>query len=272
MMTKQGIKIIILFILVTIVSYIGWHMYEGLQAHKQYYNENIYDYIPAQACEVFHINRKYSLHDLSVYDSVPFHLVKIIDNQLHLPVIITKNSDNKHLLLMRTGREQAENIFQYIQQNIALHYPPRIKKYKDAEIEIYSLRNDEFLTCTFYKGLFFMSYNYKLVIDAIDTKPTTSFFLQTDNMQKVNDMLRKAPLSIFIKLEENKLALEYRKLNDIIMMDGYILDKQNTDSMKIEKALTMYLSTIPDSICIESYRVYPKNNLMAVKIILNKIY
>lgn len=247
-------------------------MYKGLQTHKQYYNENIYDYIPSQACEVFHINREYNLHDLYVYDSALFHLVKIIDNQLHLPVIIARNSENKHLLLMRAGRDQAENIFRYIQQNIALHYPPRIKKYKDAEIEIYSLRNDEFLTCTFYKGLFFMSYNYKLVTDAIDTKPTTSFFLYTDNMQKVDDMLRKAPLSIFIKLDENKMALEYRKLNDTIIMDGYTLDKQNSDSIKIEKAFTMYLGSIPDSLCIDSYQVYPKNNLIAAKLILNKIY
>ncbi|MBK5722461.1 hypothetical protein JGH11_16425 [Dysgonomonas sp. Marseille-P4677] len=247
-------------------------MYKRLEYNKQSFNTDIYNYIPPQTVGVININKNYGFEKLYTYYPSLNELIDILGNYIYPPVIVTKYPDNRDILIMRAGKEQEELIKTHIKENIALPYPPKINRYKDTNIIICALKDNTFLVYTFYKGLFIMSHNYKLIEATIDADPENSFFSDEAHKEIVDHIIQECPISMFFKQQDNLLAVNYESLNDTITMNGYLLGKGEIDSVSAINKLTHYLTNIPDSICVDSYKVLNKNNLTTVKIILNKMH
>lgn len=271
-MTKRKIKIVILFIPLVIILYGGWHMYKRLEYNKQSFTTDVYSYISPDAVEIININKSYEAEELDKYYPESSQLLNILKHIVHPPVIISKYPNELYLLTTKAGIEQDEQIKQRIEKDIALPYPPLIKNYKDTEVFVYSLPNNKFLVCSFYKGLLIISHNYKLVENIIDADPEHSFFSDEDYKEIVDDALNKYPVGIFSKLQNDLLSMHYNCRGDTIVMEGYLLSKVKNDSIATKNKLIHYMESIPNGTCIDSYDIYNENKWTMVKIILNKIY
>lgn len=267
-MTKRRVKIVILFILlVAVLAGVG-QLYKKLEYNKQSSLIDIYNYVSPEAVSIVNINREYNLDKLYIFDPSLRDLIEILNDDLSFPIIIAQYADNNKVLITRVKQEQKAEINSFITNHIALPYPAKDKKYKDAKILFYSLPNGDFLICTFYKGLFAVSLSYKLIQNIIDSDPENTFFSNERNMELITKIRNSAPVCLFMKINDNTLALDYQVQNDSIELSGYILNNIAKDSAN--NAVIPYLIQLSDSICIDSIDVSNENKPTTVKIFLNK--
>ena len=266
-MIKQGVKIIILFILVIIIFIGGWFMYKRLEYNKQSYDTNIYDYIPSQADEVFNINKEYNLKDIYVYDRGYKELVDVLHNGFSYPFVLCRAEEGRKLLLVKINKDEESGIYDHIKNHIALPYKPGLKEYNGNQIVIYPLPDYRFLVCTYYKGILAMSMNFRAITEFLDAKPDNSFFNNVDDVELIDKRITNNPVSMFARCGNKILALDYKVKNDTIDLCGYIFDKQ-----KGNRDLIPYQMIVPDNICIDRYDILEENNIPAIRIILNKMY
>lgn len=272
-MTKRLIKIVILFILMIIIIVGGWLMYKRLEYNKQSYSTNIYDHIPAQTTEIFNINKEYNLKEVFTYDSAYTNLLNIIHNESSYPLILYKDSTDRRTLLLKIRKEEEQKIEDYIRENIALAYKPQIKEYNGNKIVLYPLSNDDFLVCTFHKGVFAASHSYKAILDFTETDSTRSFFAKTSKDNIIEKTLTNAPVGLFLRTGDKITAFDYKTVNDTIKLNGYILNNEGRiDKDSILSAFLPYRIEIPHNLCIDNYKVSDENNNLAIRIILNKMY
>ncbi|MDR1882579.1 MAG: hypothetical protein LBR26_07325 [Prevotella sp.] len=271
-MTKRRIKIVILFILITAVLVGGWRMYKKLEYDKQSFDTDIYAYVSSRATEVININREYYMEKLFVYDPSLSVLTGLAGDNIHYPVVISKYADGRKLLAFKAGREQEYGIRERLEKRLALPFPPKAIKYKDAGIYIYALANNDFLACSFYKGLFFASRHYRLMEDAIDSGPGNAFFSGEDNKEIMEKIRLGAPVSMYMKLQNSMLALDYGIYNDTMKMEGFVLNRNKPYPPLCGLESIPFMINLPDSICVEDYMISDEKEPASVKIILNKIY
>ncbi len=247
-------------------------MYKRLEYNKESYTTNIYDYISPQFSEVININREYNLNELYAYDSTLVELIRIPDREISYPLVVCKNGRGERLLVSKAKRGEAEDIIKHIETYIARPFKPKTRVYKDTEILIYTLSNDRFLACTFYKGLFAASENYKLIEDLITATPDNSFYANKENTEIIDKKLTSSPVSISANDGKSLLIMDYKANNDTISLDGIVFRKNQQDSPDAERALTPYLNKLPDYLCIDRYEISDENNLPTFHVILNKMY
>ncbi|NDV96803.1 hypothetical protein D0T84_18090 [Dysgonomonas sp. 521] len=271
-MAKQKIKIVILFILIITILIGVWRLYNMLERNKQSFTTNIYDYISPQAVSVININREYNLDKLYIYDPSLKKLIEMLGDNLSFPIVISEYKNKERILIAKVGQEEESEIKDFLNKYIAPHYPPKERQYKSAGILYYTLSGDRFLVCTFYKGIFAVSYNYKPIRAFIDSDPENTFFSDEQNEELIARIRNSTPICMFAKLQNNMLALDYQTQNDSIILDGYILDNNKVlkDSISPDYAVLPYLMQLPDSICIDSISVQKENKPVNVKIFLNK--
>jgi len=270
---KQWIKIIILFVLVTIILIGGLYMYSSLEYNKQSFSTSIYNHIPVQTLSVININKEYNIDNLLFFDSSLIELTNIITaSEVSYPVVLCKSEEEETAIIARTNKEQEAEIKEYIEEYIAESFYPKIKKYKDEQILIYSLPNNNFLACSFYKGIFAACKNYKQIENIIDTDVENNFFTNEEYEEEISKTLCGQNISVFFKHQHHLLALDYNMQNDTIKMEGYILPDNRGKSGYLDYKTLLYSIQLPENICIDYSDVLPKNNPPIVKIILNKIY
>ncbi|WP_029901830.1 hypothetical protein [Prevotella sp. 10(H)] len=270
-MTKRAIKIVILFVLLITILLGGWHMYKRLEGNKRSFDTNIYEYVSPEALEVININRAFNLEKFYAYDCSFSPLTDALGQNVSYPLVLSKYNDGYRLLVTKVTYEQEQKIRSHIENNIALPFPPRIIKYEDCNIYIYTVANDKFLVCTYYKGLFAISDHYKIVENIIDTNPEDSFFAKEEDKEFIEKVRDSSPVSIYLKLYKEILALDYSIHNDTIKTEGYLLNRNNKDTIKDLKTIP-YMIHSSDSICVESYEISTETKPATVKILLNKIY
>jgi hypothetical protein len=272
-MAKQKIKIVILFILIITILIGVWRFYHKLEYNKQSFSVDIYGYVSPQAIHVININREYNLDKLYLFDPSLRNLTEVLGDNPAFPVIISEFPDNERILITRAGRDRETEIKDYIQTYIAPYFLPKERKYRDAAILFYALPEDKFLICTFYKGIFAVSRNYKPIEVFIDSDPENTFFSDEKNTEFITKIRNSNPVCIFAKTNDNTLALDYSAQNDSILLSGYILDnRQNAKeySISADYNLIPYLIRFPDGLCIDSIDVREESKPVNIKIYLNK--
>lgn len=270
-MAKRKIKIVILFILVITILTGVWHFYHKLEYNKQSFSVDIYGYVSPHAINVININREYNLDKLYIFDPSLRNLTEILGDNLSFPIIISQFNNNEKILITRVSQNRETEIREYIQTYIAPDFSPKWRKYKNADILFYALPDNQFLICTFYKGIFAISYNYKPIEAFIDSDPENTFFSDEQNADLITKIRNSNPVCIFAKTKDNTLALDYSAQNDTIRLTGYILNNiHREDSIGKDYSIIPYLVRFPDSLCIDSIAVEQENKPVNVKILLNK--
>jgi hypothetical protein len=238
-------------------------MYKKLEYNTQSFSVNIYAYISPLAEEVIHINQGYKLDE--IYTLYPFikDLAMVFDNEYSLPLIILKYKNNESVLLAKISHEQESVIRNFIEEHLSLSFAVRKRQYKDVDILFYSLSDGRFLVCTFYKGLFAVSRDFRPVKIFIDSDPENTFFHPGDGF--ADKMLAAASASVFIRAKSGILAADYISRNDSVKLDGYVL---GTDSLN-HQAIP-YMINLPDTFCIDNYTINDTVKPVRVKIFINK--
>lgn len=265
-MIKQGIKIVILFVLVITVLIGGWHMYKGLKYNKQSFAVDIYDYVSPQAVEVININREYNLNEIFTFAPELKSLTKVLGEDFSVPIMISTSKNNKNILVAKPKQEQESIIEEYIEKHIALPYTAKERFYKDTRVLFYSLSDGGFLVCAFHKGLFAASYSYNLIELFVDSDPENSFF-SDDNKELLLKTLNNSPISLFLRQDGGILAFDYQSQNDSTILDGYIYNKKY-DSIDYQRI--PWNINIPDHLCIDSFHISAENKPVGIKIFFNK--
>ncbi|MFT4223102.1 hypothetical protein [Dysgonomonas sp.] len=271
-MRKQNIKIVILFLLIIIVLIGGWVLYRRIEYNKQSFSVNIHGYISPSAREVIYINKGYGIDE--IYSLYPYtkELIEILNKKYSPPIIILKYDNNESILLTKANLEEEYEIKEFIEKKISSYFPAEKREYKGASILFYSLPDNSFLVCTFYKGIFAVSKDYKPIEIFIDSDPENTFFSNENNKELIDKMFSASTINIFTKIEKNILAVNYTFQNDSITLDGYILSigKINSDTINPNLSFIPYMINIPDSLCIDSSDVSENNKPSLIKIFINK--
>ncbi|MDR1091074.1 MAG: hypothetical protein LBL79_08365 [Prevotella sp.] len=271
-MLKRSIKIVILFLLIIIVLTGGWNLYRKLEYNKQSVSANIHDYISPLAKEVIYINKGYGINE--IYPLYPYtkELIEVLNEEYSPPVVIFKYKNNESVLLTKASIEQESKIKGFIENNISTYFPAKKRKYKDAEVLFYSLPDNNFLVCSFHKGIFAVSRNYKPIKTFIDSDPENTFFPDENNKELIDKMLLSSSINIFTKTETEILAVNYTFHNDSITLDGYVFsaDKINSDTVSPGFPVIPYMIDIPDNLCIDSCSISENNKPTSIKIFINK--
>jgi hypothetical protein len=270
-MDKRGIKIVILFVLIIAIIVVIRQLYNILEYNKQYSLTEIYDYASPQATSIINISREYNFEELYTFDSTLKGLIDILGDELPFPTMIARFSDNEKILITKVRRDQESEIKINIIENISYGYPAKERNYKNAKLLFYNLSDTSFLVCTFYKGIFAISENYRRIREFVDSDPDNTFFSNEKDKEFITKIRNNAPVCLFIKSNDNSLlALEYHdKAQDkSIELAGYVLTDNEMDS--INCVLTPYLIQLPDSICIDDINVSVENKPAMIKILLRK--
>ncbi|MDU1890710.1 MAG: hypothetical protein E6767_08470 [Dysgonomonas sp.] len=269
-MVKRFVKIVILFVLIILVLLGGWRMFNSLERNKQFFSENIYNYVSPEAVEIISINKKYKSGDLLLYDTDLYDLIPIDKDFLLSPVIITKDKKENRVLLAKIKYEDQQEILYFIKNYVAAPIREKNTRYKNTDIYTYSLQDGRFLSCTFYKGIFVASRSYKSIKSFIDTDTENSFFKNYE----IEHIDKQSPIDIYIKVDNNVFVLDYAKDNDTIKFTGHIYDtpSRKFDSIKIGYEYLPYFIPLHDSLCIDKIDIMNENYPPEVKIVLNKIY
>lgn len=271
-MSKRSVKIVILFLLIIILLIGGWNLFRKLEYNKQSFSADIYSYLSPTAETVIHINKEYSIEDAyALYPSIK-ELTKVFNDDYSLPIVVLIYKNGESVLLTKTNHEQESDIRNHINNQVALPYSVKKRQYKDTELMFYSLEDGGFLICTFYKGLFAVSKDYKPIEQFIDSDPENTFFTNSKDKEFIDKTLENTSASIFFKLKDNLLAADYIIHNDSIKLDGYIIErfKSKSDSISTDYSVIPYLISIPDSLCVESYNLDTITNPSRIKIFINK--
>ncbi|WP_165025418.1 hypothetical protein [Dysgonomonas sp. ZJ279] len=264
MLNKRNIKIVILLILMLIVIVCGWHMYQRLNQNKQFFDTDIYTCISPQAQKVIHISRNHSFDKLYQYNAGLKAIIEPLKEYISYPIIIYGDKTDK-ILLMKLSKEQEIDIKNILETKIISAHPPKEIRYKDSILLLYSTSDNQFLVCTYHKGILALSKNYKLVTDFIDIDPQNTFFTNYEDDNTIYKLKKKSPISLFIKENDNLFALDYTTDNDTIKLNGYLFNyKQDIDPDIPYKLL------LPDSLCIEQIQIADTNSIKTIKMILNK--
>ncbi|GAB6121770.1 hypothetical protein JCM30204_29190 [Dysgonomonas termitidis] len=247
-------------------------MYKRLKYNKQSFDTDLYSYVSPQATEVININRGYNLEKLFSYAPSLTGLIDILGNNIHYPVIISKYANGNMLLAVKTSHEEEYAIREHIEKVVSLPFSPKIIRYKDAEIYIHALADNQFLVYSFYKGLFFISHHYMPVENILNSDPENTFFSGEEHKEIIEKVRLSAPVSMYMTLPGNMLAIDYSVHDDTIYMEGYILNHGKHGSFTPNPNLIPFMINLPDSICVEDYIISDENKPAAIKIKLNKIY
>ncbi|WP_283686496.1 hypothetical protein [Dysgonomonas sp. Marseille-Q5470] len=272
-MAKREIKIVILFVLIIAVLIGGWRLYNKLEKNKQSFSVDIYEYISPQAVAVININREYNLDMLYQYDPSLRSLTGVLGENLSFPTIISKYKDNSSILITKIKQEKESEIADYIRNQIASDFPPHKREYKDAIVWYFTLPDDKFLVCSFYKGMLAISNHLRPIEIFIDSDSENTFFSDENNIELITKIRNSTPVCIFTKVQDKTLALNYVPYNSSIQLIGYILEnkeKAANDSIAFDYATIPLLMDLPDRICIDSINIQNGSKPVSVKIFLNK--
>lgn len=272
-MAKRDIKIVILFVLIITVLIGGWRLYNKLEKNKQSFSVDIYEYISPHAVTVININREYNLNILYQYDPSLRSLIGLLGGNLSFPTIISQDKDKASILVTKIEQEKEPEIADYIRNQIASDFPPHKREYKDAIVWYFTLPDDKFLVCSFYKGMLAISNHLRPIEIFIDSDSENTFFSDENNIELITKIRNSTPVCIFTKVEDKTLALNYAPYNNSIQLTGYILEnkqKAANDSTKVDYSIIPLLMDLPDRICIDSINVQNDSKPISVKVFLNK--
>lgn len=267
-MNKRIVKIVILFFLIVIVIIGGYFIYKRIEYNKHTFSINIYDYVSPQAVEVFNVNKKYDLDEVFVYDSSFRNLLYYLDDYLSFPVIFSRSENGSRLLLLKVKHAEEDDIKKAITKYASTSYVKE-REYKNIPILFYTTENDQYIMCSFYKGLLAISTDYMAITSFIDTDIENTFFnMERQNEPAISKVLSNEPLSLFYKLNDCCLALGYRATADTINLDGYILSINENVS---DNNTIPYKIDLPEDICLDEFCMDTLSGILSVKIVLNKI-
>jgi len=270
-MYKRVVKIIILFVLLGIVVAGGYYIYKRVENKKEFSVTNIYNYISPESTEVFNINKKYGLDELFAYDTSFQDLIVSLKDDISYPVILSKSEDGNKVLIVKYNTESERNIKDKIAANASSGFTGK-RKYKHTTAYFYPVGENDYIIAAFYKGLLAISKDYKCITTFIDYDTENTFFSPEQNEEITTRILSNETASLFYKIDNYMIALEYGIRNDTIDLDGYILeDKLNTNASHMDYELLLYKIDLPNDRCIEDVEIDSINKPVLVKITLNKI-
>lgn len=249
-------------------------MYKRLSYDKEVFDTDIYACIAPRASLVININRNHGLETLYLYNSDFKYLTQTLGKSISFPLVIAQYEGEGTVLLSKVNKEKEDEIKHLLKEKLSSGFAPKERTYKNARILFYSLPDNRFLACLFYKGIFAVSKNYKLLEELADANPNISYFENEAHIEVLQKVKNNSPVSFFINTGSVTFAVDYQTQNDLIVLKGYIL-KKHTDSITIDSLnhnylLYPYRLVLPDSLCIDSADVILFNNILTTKISVNK--
>lgn len=198
----------------------GAKLYNRLSYNKQAHATDVYQYIPPDAGHLVRINNSQGLQNVCRYDSTFAYLATPLRKYINYPLFVI-SFGNGQLLMSKVSPEHETEMENIIGSVITT--PPYVKKekYKDAELLFYAMTDNQFIVCTFYKGVFAISKNYKLIEKVIDMKGNT--FFQDRAIEELQiDMKHKYPSDIFVKSDSLNSIMGLNLVNDTLIFEGYL--------------------------------------------------
>lgn len=264
MSAKKIILFSLALILISILAIGGIRLYKRLGESKLAHETDIYTFIPAGAKEVIRINSTQGLQEYYHCDSTFMYLAEPLKKHVTFPLFIIRYNEGQ-LLMTKINPEYEDEIKGIIGSEITS--PPYAKKrmYGDAELSFYGTADNQFVACCFYRGVFMIGKNYKLIERVFDSRGST--FFDDGQIKEIQRNIRhKYPSDIFSQSDSLSYALGLNVYADTLVFEGIaiIRDSIGTD---IRQLITPADTTYYEVIQTDTLHT---GNAISVKIHLNK--
>lgn len=264
MSAKKIILISLALILVSILVIGGIRLYKKLGESKLAHETDIYTFIPSGAGEVIRINSTQGLQDYYRCDSSLMYLAEPLKKYTAFPLFIVGYNDGQ-LLITKTNPEYEDEIRKIVGSEITS--PPYAKKrmYADAELWFYGMADNRFMVCCFYRGVFMIGKNYKLIERVFDSRGKTFFDgVQIKEIQK--NIRHKYPSDIFSQSDSLTYALGLNVYADTLVFEGIAITRDSTGT-DIRQLIMPADTTYYEVIQTDTLHV---GDAISIKIHLNK--
>lgn len=264
-----------------------WYSYILLRSEREEDRINLYSLVPADAIAIWTTD---DIHQFFKETNSPsFHhkfdslnmadlLTNLRDNQTYLlgekahstnkrmdKMLMSFHSPNTakdQVLYCRLETNERSFVEDYIDKQTIESYSPRVLEYRKQDIYIYPLKTNDFLACYYHRDFIIVSYQEKLVEQAIDAYMNNmsvlndSTFISAYNQErplsgsKIYLRAREFPFTAGKALRDNHwIRFELKMNRDAIYLSGESFD--NDESPSFTKALKMQ----------EPVKVFPANML-----------
>ncbi len=264
MSAKRLIIISTTTILILLLTIGGIRLYNKLSYNKQAHTTDIYTFIPSDATHIVRINNSQGLQDTYHYDSAFVYITDPLKKYVTYPLFFLSYPDDQ-LLMTKINPEYEEEAKEIIGSLITS--PPYAKErtYKDAKLLFYALPDGQFIVCSFYKGIFVIGRNYKLIEKVIDTQDNIYIYNKPFDEYEVN-IKRNYPSDVFVKSDSISAILGLNVVNDTLIFEGYA-DKYYAMQ---EDILSNIILTDASHYDIAGIDTTQTDNAISMKILLNK--
>lgn len=169
MKTKLILKWGSISLLVVAIIVLGVILLQKISHDKEVFDKDLHKYIPAETSLLLQINKP---KDIANYAPMFTNLQAVLmrlNASVTYPLIVT-GADVDYFLLARVTSQQENDIRKILESELFASFPPKIRKYKDADLLFYPTDQDAFFVCMFYKGIFVGGYDYKYLEKMVDTE------------------------------------------------------------------------------------------------------
>lgn len=263
MSAKRIVIFSFISILLVLLAIGGINMYKKLNYNKLAQETDIYTFIPSCARSVTRINNTQGLQNYNYVDSGFVFLSEPLKKYFLYPLFILRQ-DSTDLFMTKVNPENEDKIKEIINFSLTGSPYPKQRQFRDATILFYGMPDEEFLACTFHKGIFASSRDYRLVEKIIETGGNL-FFTDINIKELQAEIKRNYPADIFHKSDSFTYIMGFNRHSDTLIYEGCIKasDSIQTDIMRLIKPDTVHYN-------INEIDTTYINNIIFLKFSLNK--
>jgi len=190
---KMLFRIAFPILAIAIVAALGWYSYSLIKSHNEKTDMNLFGLVPPSATAIWETNNVYEVMTsinkpgyYDKYDSLYFseiisflisNVEKVTDIKAHgsnkkttnmLVSFHTPNTPKDQVLYCKLSLQEKEHIEKFIREHTSINFHPKTFQYRNENITIYPVRNDDFLAFFYHPEFLAVSYQEKLIEQVID--------------------------------------------------------------------------------------------------------
>lgn len=235
---KSIVKIAILSIFTIILIGGGVVFFQRLRADKQVYAIDLQKHIPKSAERIIEVRKESELKNVIKQRKLS-DVLSSIGGEIDYPFYLVDLSKQADVVVAKLSSSHEINVRNIISKNLFPSYPPQKRQYKTAEVLFFTTKDaNEFFICTYFKGVFIATYNYKALQAIVDTDEANSL-LSEPFYKEVVPFFKSSSLVYYGKVDSVSMVYSVSQQDSLSLLDGFF-DKKFEESKPLELDIRLF--------------------------------
>lgn len=225
---KSIVKIVLLSIFTIILIGGGFILFQRLRADKHVYAIDLQKHIPKTAERIIEVRKGNELKNV-INQGKLSNILSSIGAEVDYPFYLINLSKQADVVVAKLSSSHEVDVRNIILKDLFPSFPPQKRKYKTAEVLFFTTKEaNEFFICTYFKGLFIATYNYKALQSIIDTEESNSL-LSSPFYKEMLPFFKSSSLVYYDKLDSLSMVYSISRQDSLLLLEGYV-DKKMQES------------------------------------------